>query len=288
MHCFKSHPVCPLPASIEILPSQIPTSDQLRTLLSAGTHVYLTDIGTPAVNSEMLVAAQRLRDVGCNPVPHLAARRIRSREALEKCIKEFAELAGVNNVLVVGGGIATPLGPYKSTMDILETGFLDRFGIQDIAVAGHPEGSPDFTEALAIEALRQKQAFAERTGARLRIVTQFCFDPARALAWAASLAKVGVDLPVHIGVAGPAKFATLIRYATLCGVGNSLSMLTRSAGNIMSLATGYSPETFVSQIEKELATLARPTISQMHIFPFGGLENASSWLAGGDPGKPTS
>lgn len=278
MHPIKSYPVFPLPASIEILPRQIPTSDQLRTLLPAGTRVYLTDIGTPGVNSEMLVAAQRLREVGCIPVPHLAARRIGSREALEKRIKELAELAGVNNVLVVGGRIATPLGPYKSTVEILETGVLDRFGIKDIAVAGHPEGSPDFTEVSAIEALRQKQAFAERTGARLCIVTQFCFDPAHALVWAEGLAKSGIDLPVHIGVAGPAKFATLIRYATLCGVGNSLTLLKKSASNIMSLATGYSPETFVLPIEKELATLARPTISQMHIFPFGSLENASSWL----------
>jgi len=275
---IKSYPVCPLPASIEILPRQIPTSDQLRALLPSGTFVYLADVGAPRTNAEMLFAAQRLREAGCIPVPHLAARRIKSREALEKRIKEFAELAGVNNVLVVGGGIATPLGPYKSTMDILETGFLDRFGIKDIAVAGHPEGSSDFTEAIAIEAFKQKQAFAERTDARLRIVTQFSFDPARVLEWAESLAKTGINLPVHIGVAGPSRFATLIRYATACGVGNSLSMLVKSAGNIMSLATGYSPETFVLPIEKELETLARPTIAQMHVFPFGGLENASSWL----------
>jgi methylenetetrahydrofolate reductase (NADPH) len=278
MHSIKSHPVCALPASIEILPRQIPTSEQLRAVLPSGTLVYLADVGAPRTNAEMLVAAQRLREAGCIPVPHLAARRIKSREALEKRIKEFAELAGVNNVLVVGGGIATPLGPYKSTMDILETGFLDRFGVKDIAVAGHPEGSPDFTEAVAIEALKQKQAFAERTGTRLRIVTQFSFDPERVLEWAESLTKIGIELPVHIGVAGPARFATLIRYATLCGVGNSLSILAKSAGNIMSLTTGYSPETFVLPIEKELVNRARPTIAQMHIFPFGGLENASSWL----------
>lgn len=276
MHLTNSNVVCPLPASIEILPKQIPTSDQLRPLLPLGTHVYLTDLSTP--HSEMLVAAKLLRDAGCIPVPHIAARRINSWEALERRIKEMVELAGVTNVLVVGGGIATPLGPYKSTMDILEAGVLDRFGIKDVAVAGHPEGSPDFTEVFAIEALKQKQAFSERTGARMRIVTQFGFDPARALAWAEGLAKIGIDLPVHIGVAGPAKFSTLIKYATLCGVGNSLTMLKRSAGNIVSLATGYSPETFVSPLEKELATLARPTIAQMHIFPFGGLSSASSWL----------
>lgn len=221
--------VRPLPASIEILPKQLPTSDQLRVLLPPGTRVYLTDIGTSGTEIEMLVAARRLQDIGCIPVPHLAARRIRSLEALETRVGELAELAGVNDVLVIGGGVATPVGPYASTRDVLETGLLDRFGIKEVAVAGHPEGSPDFTQVTAIDALWQKQSFATRTDARLRIVTQFGFDPARAVAWSESLATLGIDLPVHIGVAGPAKLSTLIKYATLCGVDSSLSVLKRNA-----------------------------------------------------------
>lgn len=270
--------VRPLPASIEILPKQIPASDQLRPLIPKGTRVYLTDIGTAGTDTEMLVAARRLQDVGCIPVPHLAARRIKSRDTFETRIGQLAEHAGMNDVLVIGGGLAAPIGPYTSTMDVLETGLLERFGIKDIAVAGHPEGSPDFTRATEIEVLRQKQAFADRTDARLRIVTQFGFDPVRTVAWAEELVKIGIDVPVHIGVAGPAKFATLIKYATLCGVGNSLTMLKKSAGNLMSLATGYSPESFVMPMEEQLSALVHPTISQMHVFPFGGLERASSWL----------
>ncbi|MDR0253237.1 MAG: methylenetetrahydrofolate reductase [Brucellaceae bacterium] len=268
----------PLPASIEILPKQLPASDQLRAMLPAGTRVYLADIGTAETDAEMLIAAQRLQEVGCIPVPHLAARRFKSRSALEVRIGALAEKAGVQDVLVIGGGVSTALGPYVCTIDILETGLLERFGIRDIAVAGHPEGSPDFTEASAVEALRQKQAFADRTDARLRIVTQFGFDPVGAFAWADNLAISGIDIPVHIGVAGPAKFTTLIKYATLCGIGNSMMMLKRNAGNIMSLAAGYSPETFIKPVEEQLAGLAEPRIAQMHVFPFGGLEKTSDWL----------
>ncbi len=115
-------------------------------------------------------------------VPHLASRRIRHREALETRIANLAEQGGVSDVLVIGGGLDTPVGPNATTMDLLETGLLDRFGIKDIAVAGHPEGSPDFTEERAIEVLRQKQAFSNRTGVCMRIVTQFGFDPASAVA----------------------------------------------------------------------------------------------------------
>lgn len=116
-----------------------------------------------------------------------------------------------------------------------------------------------YFSAAAADALRGKRAFAERAGARLRIVTQF-----------------GFDMPIHMGVAGPAKITTLVRYATLCGVGNSLSMRTRHTGSLMSLATGYSPETFVAPLEKRRQGLA--TIAQIHVFPFGGLDKAAAWL----------
>ena len=263
-----------LPASIEILPRQTPTTGELAALLPRGTRVYLIDIGSAETDAEMLAAARRLREAGCVPVPHLAARRILSREALEGRIRRLAEEAGVTDVLVIGGGVNPPAGPFASSMDLLETGLLDRYGITDLAVAGHPEGSPDFSEAVAVEALRSKQAFAERTGARLRIVTQFGFDADKALAWAESLSRIGLDVPIHMGVAGPAKITTLIKYGTLCGVGNSLSMLTRHAGSLISLATGYSPETFVAPLERQRGGM----IAQIHVFPFGGLDKAAAWL----------
>ncbi len=268
----------PLPASIEILPKQAPSRDKLGMLLPTGTRVYLTDIGAPGANEEMLVTARILQDIGCIPVPHLAARRVRSREKLETHIAGLTEHAGVKDVLVIGGDVSKASGPYASTMALLETGLLDRFGIKDIAVAGHPESPLGFTETSAIELLKQKKAFADRTGAHLRIVTQFGFDPARAMAWSENLREIGIDVPVHIGVAGPAKLATLIKYATRCGVGNSFTFLKKRADNIFSLATRYSPEMYVVPIEQQLSTLTRPAISQIHIFPFGGLETASDWL----------
>jgi methylenetetrahydrofolate reductase (NADPH) len=267
-----------LPASIEILPKQIPTVGELGALLPRGTRVYLTDIGSVETDGDMLMAARRLRDVGCAPVPHLAARRISSKGALEARVGRLAEGAGVTDVLVIGGGVNSPAGPFTSSMDLLETAVLDRYGITDLAIAGHPEGSPDFSEATALAALLSKKALAERTGARLRIVTQFGFDAQKALAWAESLFRVGLDMPIHMGVAGPAKITTLIKYGTLCGVGNSLSMLTRHGGSLLSLATGYAPDTFVAPLEEHRKNVDSAAIAQIHVFPFGGLDKAAAWL----------
>lgn len=268
----------PLPASIELLPRQVLTNDRLATLLPLGTRVYLGDIGTPERDTEMLAAARRLKDVRCLPVPHLAARRIKSRDALEMRIGRLADEAGVDDVLVIGGGVAKPLGPFENSLSLLESGILDRFGIKDFAVARHPEGSPDFSDAVALDALARKKSFADRTGARLRIVTQFSFDHARVMAWADQLLSLGIDTLVHIGVAGPASIATLIRYAALCGVCNSVSMLKKNADSVLSLASGHSSDTFVTPIEQRTAKGFGQRIPQIHVFPFGGLDKTSSWL----------
>jgi len=188
----------PLPASVEVTPKQAATAEALKGLLPAGTCVYLTDIGTDS-EAVMIEAAVRLRDLGLEPVPHIAARRLKSRAEIETRLKRLGDEAGVTDVLVIAGGPERPSGPYGSTMALLETGLLDASGITRIGVAGHPEGSPDISPEAIDEALRLKIAFANRTGAEMRIVTQFGFDPARAARWMEQLAEAGIDLPVHLG-----------------------------------------------------------------------------------------
>lgn len=264
-------------ASIEVAPKQAIESDDLPDLFPAGTHVYVTDIGTDT--SETLTrAARRLRELGYEPVPHFASRRLTTRAALEDRIARMAGEAGVTNVLVIGGGLERQAGDFSSTMEVLETGFFDRYGVTHIGVAGHPEGSPDFTDEVAMHALRLKKSFAERTGARMRIVTQFGFDAEAFITWAEGLREHGIDLPVHLGVAGPAKITTLIKYAAMCGVGNSVTFLKKNALALTALATTHSPETVVGPIESHVVAHPHSAIKQVHVFPFGGLKKSTEWL----------
>ncbi|NTE55528.1 methylenetetrahydrofolate reductase [Agrobacterium tumefaciens] len=266
-----------IPASIEASPAQVLGPASLAGLFPQAVRVYLTDTG--AASQERLVdAARHLRDLGYEPVPHLAARRIPSRVEFEEQVKRLAGEAGVSDVLVVGGGVDRPAGPFASSMDMLSTGIFDRYGISRIAIAGHPEGSPDFSEETALTAMRLKRDFAERSDATMRIVTQFGFDPARFIAWAEGLAASGIDLPVHIGVSGPAKITTLLKYAALCGVGNSIAYLRKNALSLTTLAKGHSPESIVGPIEQHWQANPQGAIRQIHVFPFGGLQASSDWL----------
>lgn len=276
-------------ASIEVSPKQAVESKDLPGLFPEGTPVYLTDIGTEPLDT-MIGAAKRLRDLGYEPVPHFAARRMPSRELLEMRIKRSASEAGVKDVLIIGGGVPKPLGEFTSAMDLINTGLFEKYGITRMAVAGHPEGSPDFNDAVALETLKLKQDYADKSGSQLRLVTQFGFAPDKFISWSETLKDHGISLPVHVGVAGPAKVTTLIKYAALCGVGNSIAYLRKNALSLTALATRHSPESVVKPIEDFWLGNPDGAIRQIHVFPFGGLVNSAQWLQerGSWPPAPTS
>lgn len=263
-------------ASIETTAKQATESADLPGLFPAGTAVYITDIGDTI--DVLVAAAKRVRSLGYEPVSHIAARRATTRAALEERIRRLTSEAGVKDVLVIGGGLDKPAGEFAGTMDVLNTGLLEKYGIRRVAVAGHPEGSPDFSDAVAVSALLEKQAWATRAGVEMRVVTQFGFSPEKFVAWADGLKAQGIDLPVHLGVSGPAKITTLLKYAVMCGVGESISFLKRNALSVAALAGSQSPEPIVGPIEKHVASTPASAVAQLHVFPFGGLKGSANWL----------
>lgn len=264
-------------ASIEISPKQASESADLRALFPRGVRVYMTDVGTDTTET-ITSGAARLDDLGYVAVPHFASRRLTTRNELETRIRMLAEEANVRDVLVIGGGLDTPSGEFSSTLDVLETGLFDKYGITRIGIAGHPEGSPDFTQDTAEQALRLKQEFAKRTDAEMRIVTQFGFDAPGFIRWADGLRDAGVDLPVHLGVAGPAKIPTLVKYAVMCGVGASVRFIKKRAASLGTLVMGFDPEEVVRPIEDHINGGSRTPIEQIHVFAFGGIKKSAEWL----------
>ena len=264
-------------ASIEISPKQAVENEDIPGLFPGGTRVYITDVGTDTAET-LTMGAKRVKDLGYTPVPHFASRRLTTKDALEDRIKMMTQDAGVTDVLVIGGGLEQEAGEFDSTMKVLDTGFFDKYGIKHMGVAGHPEGSPDFSEQVAMEALKFKQEFHNRSDIELRIVTQFGFDAENFTKWAEGLSNHGIDLPVHLGVAGPAKLTTLVKFAAMCGVGNSISFLKKRAGAVLQLAAGFDPDEIVNPIETAALETQNSAIKQIHVFPFGGVKKSAEWL----------
>ena len=243
--------------SIEVLPRTADRVEDFRAILPPGTRVYVAHIADTPVD-DMVRTARRIRDEGFAVMPHVPARLLRDRAELDRLLGRYAAEAGATSALVLAGGGRTPAGDFESSMQLLETGLFDRHGFTRLHVAGHPEGNRDIDPGggtrRADEAVGWKQRFAERTGAQMALVTQFAFDAAAVTRWAERLEDAGVDLPIHVGIAGPARLQTLIRYAVACGVGPSLSVLQRRAQDVTRLLTPHEPDGMLSDLQDYLAS----------------------------------
>ena len=247
-----------------------------RACLRPGATVYVTFLPGSDFAATTAVAV-RLRREGFNPVPHLAARSIPSRVFLEENLARIVGDAGVDQTLLVGGGLDPPLGEFSDTMQLLGTGLFDKYGIARIGVAGHPEGSPDIPDAQIRAALAWKNAFAERTGASLYVVTQFCFEAAPVIAWDKCIRAEGNRLPIHIGIPGLATLKALIGHARACGVGPSMRFLTRQARNVAKLLAVSAPDRLVTALAAYRATNPGCGIHGVHVYPLGGLKKSARW-----------
>ena len=266
--------------SLEVMPRTAAKIEDFRAILPTGTRVYIAHIdGTPF--EDMHATAARLVEDGFEVMPHLPARSIPDRATFETWVKAYADL-GIASALMLAGGNAQPVGAFENSMQLLETGVMDANGFTRLHVAGHPEGNrdidPDGGDAVVMDALRWKQDFASRTDAQMAIATQFLFEADPAVAWARRLKAEGIELPVHLGVAGPAKLQTLIRFAMACGVGASLSVLQKRAKDITKLMLPFTPDEVLAGIASH-PDLGETNIEAIHMFPLGGINPSARYLA---------
>ncbi len=260
--------------SIEVMPRTAAKIPDFKAILPAGTRVYLAHIaGTPI--EEMLATAARLAADGFEVMPHFPARIIADKTTLEDWVQRYAAL-GIASALLLAGGVDQPMGAYSDSMQLMESGVFDAHGFTRLHVAGHPEGNRDIgTEAEVMAALKWKSDFQNRSDARMGITTQFVFEAGPVRQWCERMQAAGVHIPVHIGVAGPAKLQTLIKFSMACGVGPSLRVLTRRARDITKLIRPFTPEALLA----DLASNCPAAIESVHFFPLGGIRATTDYIS---------
>lgn len=270
--------------TVETTPGSAAKIADYRDHLRPGTRVAVTFL--PGSDfADTVATAKRLQEEGFQPMPHFAARSIPSRQALEDYLKALADVTELRHVVALAGAVDKPLGPFESSMAMLETGLFDKYGVETIGVAGHPEGSPDISPQALREALIWKNRFADETDAQVYIATQFCFEAAPIIAWDKAMQAEGNRLPIHIGVPGLATIKTLINHAKACGVGPSMRFLTRQARNVAKLMTVNAPDKLLLDLARYKAYDPDCGIARIHVYPLGGLKRSAAWtyaVADGD------
>ena len=267
--------------SVEVLPKTAAKIEDFHALFPPNTQIYIANVvGTPF--SIMLDTSKRIQSQGFTVVPHLLARTIPDKSALANQLSQYQNEAGVNQLLLIAGGAKQHYGEFESTLDLLATGLFDKFSFKSLHFAGHPEVNfdidPDRGTYNADQALALKQDFAQRTDAEVSLITQFGFNHQTVIDWLFRVSQLGIDLPVKIGVTGPTKIQTLLKYALACGVGASISVLQKKASSVTKLLTPFEPVEFLDQLSQELITQQIPLFSGIHFFPLGGIQACSDWI----------
>ena len=233
--------------SIEISPST-----DLETL-PALKDVYITLL--PGGDfKETADQAEKLVKKGFNPIPHIPARSIENETQLKEYISRCKD-GGTKQVLVIGGS-REPIGKFDCSFQLLETGYFEDM---KIGIAGHPEGSPDISDSNLEKAMNDKKPYADY------IVTQWLLDPQPIIDF---ISKQSV--PVHVGITGPLKITSLIKFANIVGAKNSLNFLKSNFSKALDLMKPKDPNDLIGKVKSHT--------DNFHIYTFGGLKETNKWL----------
>lgn len=249
--------------------------DEIVAELKPGTRTYIAHVpGTPIEG--VVALALRFRQAGMQPVPHIIARKLSSRAQLEQALARLQE-GGVDQALCIAGDIAVENNAYDSSLAVLQTGLFGQYGFREVGVAAHPEGSKAIGETRVADALAGKVEFAKTAPFRLRFVTQFGFDAQCFIDWERETSARGIDLPMHVGVAGPASFKQLAKFAVVCGVGASARMLANRTGAMADLLRTKAPDDLIVDFARHRAANPGSRIRCPHFFAFGGVAKSARW-----------
>ena len=198
--------------------------------------------------------AKELANLSFNPVPHFPARSIKNLDILKDYVMRCKD-GGVKQVLVIGGS-AQPVGDFHCSLQLLETGLFEGFRI---GIAGHPDGSPDISDSDLEKAMKDKKPYANY------IVTQWLMEPDPIIKFVSKQ-----TIPVHVGITGPMKVSSLLKFANTVGAKNSINFIKSNLGKTFDLLKPQDPNDLIEKVKS--------VTSNFHIYTFGGLKETNTWM----------
>jgi len=251
--------------------------ENLREMLTPGQRVYIPSLPRDDPETQLNTAI-KLMENGLCPVPHLVARKIKNRLALEHHVRQLVHIADVRRVLVIAGDQAVPAGEFLDSPSLIKTGILSANGIEHVDVGCHPEGHPGVADEVLWRFLHEKVEAIETGGAQAGLVSQFCFNAKPLLDFVEKLRSRDINTPLSVGVAGINSPMALIRFARLCGVGASVKHLKSRPNVARTLVRKVTPEVLLKDLARAVAENSSLRLSGIHIYAFGGLKETYDWL----------
>jgi methylenetetrahydrofolate reductase (NADPH) len=262
--------------SLEMTGKDVRNLEAARSTIPQGTRVNVTFLGNEDLDIR-LAAAEAVKRCGFVPVPHISARRLASEGALQSFLAALQRVDASANVFVVGGDPAKPAGPYEDALGVIRTGLLPAHGVRQVGITGYPEGHPDIDAPALWSSLEAKAAQIEAAGLAGTIITQLGFDADPVLAWAEEVRRRGIDLPIRVGVPGPAGIRRLLGFAARVGVQTGAGMAKKYGFSITNLTGTAGPGRFIRALADGYDADRHGALG-LHFYTFGGIGATSEWV----------
>jgi len=263
--------------SLEMTGKDVGELRAARSAVPAGTRVNVTYLAGEDL-ALRVEAARAVRELGFRPVPHVSARRLGSRAALGEFLAALQAVGASEELVVVGGDPSAPEGPFADALSVVESGLLPAAGVRRVVVTGYPEGHPGIADAVLWQALERKRSALAEQGLEGAVTTQFGFDADAVLTWVAALRARRIDLPVRVGVPGPAGVRRLLTYAGRFGVATSAGIARQYGLSLTGLLGTAGPDRFLRALAAGHDP-ARHGVVKVHFYTFGGLRATADWIA---------
>jgi len=251
----------------------LPTEDVEGLVVAHVPHeVTITITASPRRGMDATInLAERLARHGYTVVPHLSARLIRDTSHLREILAALDEM-GVRDVFVIAGDASEPAGEFPDSVSLLEAMMRAGHGLQDVGVSGYPESHSFIDDDMTIQAMWDKRRIATY------IVSNLCFDPRVVKKWVSRVRRRRVELPIHIGLAGIADPAKLLRISAKIGIVDSARFLKGHSNWFLRTLQpgGYDPERFISALLPDLAGPDK-RVAGLHVFTFNEIGPTEKW-----------
>ena len=262
--------------SLEMTAKELNGLRDAAPLIRPGTQVAVTFLPGEEM-AQRVEAAKLVRALGFEPIVHLSARRLTSREELDDYLAQITAEAGVKRVFLIAGDPPEADGPFEDSLQVIESGLLEKHGIRIAGIGGHPEGHPNVSRADLWVWMERKIAALRTRNIVPLVVTQFAFDDDAIVAWVGEMRARGIDVPVRLGVPGPAGIKRLLGFAARCGVGASAGVMKKYGVSVTNLLGSAGPDKLVNSLDSKLNDEEHGRV-RLHLYPFGALTASAEWV----------
>lgn len=262
--------------SLEMTGRDIDELARARDVIPPGTRIHVTFLQSEDAEVR-IAAAQAVIDAGFVAVPHIAARRIPSAQALDSFLGRLRDVGAIEHLCVIGGDPSHAEGPYASALDLIRTEALAVHGAREVWIAGYPEGHPDIPTDVLWKHLAAKTTAIREQEMSVGVATQFAFDADRVAEWVGEMRDRDHTMPLRIGAPGPTTVKRLVGFARRFGVGANAMIVKKYGFSLANLVGTAGPERFVTDLEARLVAEPRAGDPSLHLYTFGGLRQTAEW-----------